>query len=190
MALRGARHLLPARRGGEGEVGEGDSTGTSDVEPSAEAETGDSKAAESSDVDSSSEAEGGDPEGSESSTETEGGDSEDAESSDADSSDESAEEDSQQEDGATADSESDDDADAAGGSGEKQDAAPKAAVAVKTMSSAEASKAVTEGDALATERTVGSLNLPELSGRRAPTPAQISNFLQQLRQGVVGGETP
>ena len=61
---------------------------------------------------------------------------------------------------------------------------------MKTMSSAKASKAVTEGDALATERTVGSLNLPELSGRRAPTPAQISNFLQQLRQGVVGGGTP
>ena len=60
---------------------------------------------------------------------------------------------------------------------------------VVVRSSVEASEAVALGDALATQRIVSLLNLPEFSGMRAPTPAQISDLLRRIRQNIVGGRT-
>jgi hypothetical protein len=46
------------------------------------------------------------------------------------------------------------------------------------------------GDAQATSRTLQGLNLPDLSGRKTPTPAAIANSLQQVRQRVISGSGP
>ena len=124
------------------------------------------------------------------SAELEGGDSDGLESSDADVSDEVASDDFQQNEVDTEEISNEENSYSAATRGEMNERAPKAVVAVMVRSSDEASAAVIQGDALATQRTVGSLNLPELSGRRAPTPAQISGFLQQLRQNIVRGRTP
>ena len=74
-----------------------------------------------------------------------------------------------------------------GGSGD-QESAPSAAVNVKRVDSSQALRSVSEGDSSATNRAIGALNLPELSGRRTPSAGQISNFLQQLKQQIAGGQ--
>ena len=68
--------------------------------------------------------------------------------------------------------------------------APSAAVAVKRVDARRASQNLASGDAQATSRTLQGLNLPDLSGRRTPTPAAIANSLQQVRQRVVSGAGP
>ena len=96
------------------------------------------------------------------------------------------EESTAQDDGATTNDETND---ASGGEadGGSQKSPAKAAVAVKRIDKSEASASVMNGDALATDRAINALNLPDLSGRQAPSSSQISNFLQQLRQRVTGG---
>jgi hypothetical protein len=61
---------------------------------------------------------------------------------------------------------------------------------VKRVDAGQAAQAVSQGDALATDRTVGALNLPELSGRRTPSPGEISGFLQKLQRQVLQGSKP
>ena len=61
---------------------------------------------------------------------------------------------------------------------------------MKKVDASEAAASVSQGDVVATERAVGALNLPELSGRRTPSAGEISNFLQQLRQRVTGTAGP
>ena len=68
--------------------------------------------------------------------------------------------------------------------------APSAAVAVKRVDARRASQNLARGDAQATSRTLQGLNLPDLRGRRTPTPAAIANSLQQVRQRVVSGAGP
>ena len=67
-----------------------------------------------------------------------------------------------------------------------QESAPSVAVNVKRVDASQALAGVSEGDSAATDRAVGALNLPKLSGRRTPSAGQISNFLQQLRQQIGG----
>ena len=68
--------------------------------------------------------------------------------------------------------------------------APSAAVAVKRVDARRASQNLARGDAQATSRTLQGLNLPDLSGRKTPTPAAIANSLQQVRQRIVSGSGP
>ena len=76
------------------------------------------------------------------------------------------------------------------GGAEDQKSAPSPAVAVKRVDAGQAVQAVSQGDALATDRTVGALNLPELSGRRTPSAGEISGYLQQLQRQVSQGSKP
>ena len=68
--------------------------------------------------------------------------------------------------------------------------APSAAVAVRRVDARRASQNLARGDAQATSRTLQGLNLPDLSGRKTPTPAAIANSLQQVRQRVISGSGP
>ena len=127
--------------------------------------------------------------GSGQSAEVDGVNPESLESSDADVSDELASGDFQKNEDDVEDVSSKEDSDTVTARGEKNDRASKAVVGVVVRSSVEASEAVALGDALATQRIISLLNLPEFSGMRAPTPARISDLLRRIRQNVVGGRT-
>ena len=68
--------------------------------------------------------------------------------------------------------------------------APSAAVAVKRVDAKRASDNLARGDAQATSRTLQGLNLSDVRGRSTPTPAAITNSLQQVRQRIVSGAGP
>jgi predicted nucleic acid-binding Zn ribbon protein len=63
-------------------------------------------------------------------------------------------------------------------------------VAVKRVDAKRASENLARGDAQATSRTLQGLNLPDVRGRSTPTPAAITNSLQQVRQRIVSGAGP
>jgi hypothetical protein len=63
-------------------------------------------------------------------------------------------------------------------------------VAVKRVDANLASENLARGDAQATSRTLQGLNLPDMRGRSTPTPAAITNSLQQVRQRIVSGAGP
>ena len=82
-----------------------------------------------------------------------------------------------------------DDAGGESGTSEKPKSA-SAAVAVQRVDAQRASENLASGDAKATSRTLQGLNLPNLKSRSTPTPAAISNSLQQVRQRIMSGAPP
>ena len=159
----------------EGEVAASDASG-SEESSSAEASGGES-------ADDAGDGGGDEPAAGETAQEENGGDGDDGTSASGET-----------EEGDTAEGETAGEEGAVGGDdGEgpsEKPKAPSAAVAVKRVDARRASQNLARGDAQATSRTLQGLNLPDLSGRKTPTPAAIANSLQQVRQRVISGSGP
>lgn len=162
----------------EGEVAASDASG-SEESSSAEASGGES----ADDAGDGGDGGGDEPAAGETAQEEDGGDGDDGTSASGET-----------EEGDTAEGEAAGEEGAVGGDdGEgpsEKPKAPSAAVAVKRVDARRASQNLARGDAQATSRTLQGLNLPDLSGRKTPTPAAIANSLQQVRQRVISGSGP